>query len=698
MVEIEIMRFHVDNLVSSLKANITRYYEVLYGLRRMSTFLFNETKCNQTDIDKWFESENFGICEAGFWQSKSALEKYRQGKLSNDAISYSCHPDLRYDKNACFSMYVHRNIGKYLVNIKSRLPDSAWIYYQDSNNTAFQHPFIDQSSAINPGFDWSTYHTWISVALKNNPTREIKWTTPSIDYAGKGLIISVSIPVYLGDTFQGLWSIDLPIKILYQDTYKKQIPEQQNFITDYQGNIITHPYIEVKVDKEKGSIFHGNISSLGGKFKTIDLEKLIFSKSGEIELFNKTGKKYNVIYKIIPEIKWIFYSMYPKNKLMEVIQKRMIQEEKNKAIGTLAGGIAHDFNNILTSIIGFTEIAMEDAINGLPDEESLKDIYNASMRAKELVQQILVFSRQSSGKIKPVNLSEIVVETLKLIRSSTPSTITIIPNIVSTSSVNGNRSQLQQVILNLCTNAVYSLTESGGIINIELKNIVLENNSDKDRSILPDGEYIEFTITDNGSGIDPSIIDSIFEPYYTTKKVGQGTGIGLALVKGIIDSFKGDIQVKSKPGKTIFTVILPIVDCRNINEMAQQDSISSGTGNILFVDDEPQIVKMGGRMLKSLGYQVTTLTDSFQALELFKKQPDLFDMIITDMTMPSMTGDILSEKIRKIRPDIPIILCTGYSPKINKENAKPIGINVLLYKPFTKAKLANIIKKEFLKR
>ena len=746
MNEIEIIRLHVDTLVSSLRANILRYYDVLYELRRMSIFLFNETSYNQAAIDTWFASENFGICEDGFWQSLSALKKHRQGKLSKDAISYSCHPDLRHDKNARFCMYVHRNIGRYLADIKSRLPGSAWIYYQDSNNIALQYPFIDQSSAIAPDFDWSTYHTWISVALENNPNREIKWTDPSIDYAGEGLIISVSIPVYSKDTFLGLWSIDLPIKTLYQSTFEQQITEQQYFISDYQGNIITHPYIDVKIDKAKGSIFHENIRSIGGEFKTIHIDKLISSKSGQMELFIEGGRKYDVIYKILPEIKWIFYSMYPKDKLIEVVntkvksaldkvisgdysyrlknmhddggenilirtynemadaleaqhlhiqesQKRIVQAEKNSAIGTLAGGIAHDFNNILSAIMGFTELAMIDALKGSPQANRLKEVYNAGMRAKELVQQILAFARQSSEEVQPVRLSEIIAGTLKLLRASTPSTIDIVSHIESSSLVNGNGSQLHQVLLNLCTNAVYSLQESGGIIKIALKNRFLENHRDTEHSMLPQGEYVELTITDNGPGIDPDIIDSIFEPYFTTKGVGEGTGIGLAMVKGIIQSYKGDVQVTSEPGNTTFTVRLPVAADASVKTEKQDDLIVQGVGHILFVDDEPAIARMGCLMLESIGYKVTTRTSSPEALELFKEKPDAFDLIVTDMTMPSMTGDVLATEIRKIRSDIPIILCTGYSRKMNEESAKKMGINAFVYKPFIKSDFAKTVRR-----
>ena len=315
------------------------------------------------------------------------------------------------------------------------------------------------------------------------------------------------------------------------------------------------------------------------------------------------------------------------------------------------------------------------------------------MRAKELVQQILAFARQSSEEVKPIRLSEIIAGTLKLLRASTPSTIDIVSHIESNSLVNGNGSQLHQVLLNLCTNAVYSLQESGGIIKIALKNRFLENHRDTEHSMLPQGEYVELTITDNGPGIDPDIIDSIFEPYFTTKGVGEGTGIGLAMVKGIIQSYKGDVQVTSEPGNTTFTVRLPVAADASVKTEKQDDLIVQGVGHILFVDDEPAIARMGCLMLESIGYKVTTRTSSPEALELFKEKPDAFDLIVTDMTMPSMTGDVLATEIRKIRSDIPIILCTGYSRKMNEESAKKMGINAFVYKPFIKSDFAKTVRR-----
>jgi two-component system cell cycle sensor histidine kinase/response regulator CckA len=260
----------------------------------------------------------------------------------------------------------------------------------------------------------------------------------------------------------------------------------------------------------------------------------------------------------------------------------------------------------------------------------------------------------------------------------------------------GNASQLNKIVMNLCTNAIYSLQKTGGVLEIGLRNTFIANVSKLKTSELPLGEYIELTVTDNGSGIDPEIIENIFEPYFTTKGVGDGTGMGLAMVKGIIENYSGDIHVKSEVGeKTSFLIRLPVATRKRFGVTEQVESVVSGTECILFVDDEPPIARMGCRMLESLGYTVAIRTSSYKALELFKEKPDTFDLLITDMTMPSMTGEVLSTEIRKIRHDIPIILCTGYSNKMNEEGAKKIGIDAFAYKPFTKLDLAKTIREVF---
>jgi signal transduction histidine kinase/CheY-like chemotaxis protein len=377
----------------------------------------------------------------------------------------------------------------------------------------------------------------------------------------------------------------------------------------------------------------------------------------------------------------------------EKAQTQLLQVQKMESIGNLAGGIAHDFNNILSAIIGFTELALDDAPNDSAQQENLQEVYAAGNRAKELVQQILAFARQSTEETKPIRLSDIIVEVLKLVRPSTPTTIDIVQTIHSDSSVIGNSSQLHQVILNLCTNAIQSLQGSGGVLEIDLRDVAPNKDSNRENQGQPAGHWVKLAITDNGQGIDSAIIDNIFEPYFTTKGIGEGTGMGLAMVKGIVESYGGKIEVKSTPGKeTIFTILFPLSTSRDKSSLPQKSVLAPGTEHILFVDDEPPIAKMGSRLLGSLGYKVTIRTSSFEALELFKEKSDEFDLVMTDMTMPSMTGDEFSMEIRKIRQDIPIILCTGYSNKIDEKLAKSIGIDAFAYKPYTKSDIAKTIR------
>lgn len=374
---------------------------------------------------------------------------------------------------------------------------------------------------------------------------------------------------------------------------------------------------------------------------------------------------------------------------------QLLQSQKMEAIGNLAGGIAHDFNNILSSIIGFTELAMDAAPKGSAQRDDLEEVLVAGNRAKELVQQILAFARQSEEKTHPVKLSAIVSEVLKLIRPSTPTTIEVKASLESDAKIMGNSAQLNQIVMNLCNNAIHSLQKSGGVLEITLKNISIAMDP-RSSAAIASGQYVELRVQDNGPGIDPAIIDKVFEPYFTTKEVGEGTGMGLAMVKGTIETYKGDIRVESTPGNnTVFIIRLPVATGRSQEEQEQAEPVYSGAERVLFVDDEPPLARMGHRMLKNLGYAAEMRTSSIEALELFREKPDDFDLVITDMTMPTMTGDVFTIELRKIRKDIPVILCTGYSNKINEDRVRDTGIDAFVYKPFTKPELAKTIREVF---
>ena len=375
-------------------------------------------------------------------------------------------------------------------------------------------------------------------------------------------------------------------------------------------------------------------------------------------------------------------------------ESKLQHTERMESIGNLAGGIAHDFNNILSSIIGFTELALEDVDTDSTIADNLQEVFVAGKRAKDLVHQILAFARQSDEERKPIQVDKIIKEVLQFIRSSIPTTIEIKHNIDSNSLIMGSETKVHQIMMNLFTNAAHTMEDEGGILNVSLKDIVIEKGFESEKLGLTYGNFIKISVADTGAGIAPDIIDSIFEPYFTTKNPGEGTGMGLAMAYGIVESYGGKITVDSTLGEgTTFTVYLPVTRKRKILQQYEPEQLPTGIERILFVDDEAPIAKMGSQGLKRLGYEVTIRTSSIEALELFRSRPDDFDLIITDMTMPNMTGDKLSIELMKIRADIPVILCTGYSKKISDETASDIGIKAFVYKPTVKADLAKTVRK-----
>ncbi|MBN2184927.1 MAG: PAS domain S-box protein [Candidatus Krumholzibacteriota bacterium] len=373
---------------------------------------------------------------------------------------------------------------------------------------------------------------------------------------------------------------------------------------------------------------------------------------------------------------------------------RLVQAHKMESIGNLAGGIAHDFNNILTSILGFTELALDEVENGTALEDDLQEIFNAGNRAKELVKQILTFARQGEKEIKPVRVDHIAEESLKFIRSTIPSTVEIRQNIERDLRVVCNATQLHQVFMNLCTNAAQVMEESGGVLEVSVGNKTVESTSALYELEVAPGSYIEIKVSDTGTGIAENNIESIFEPYFTTKQPGEGTGMGLAVVHGIVEECGGQIMVESEPGKgTTFKVLLPATDKTTEAGKYEREKIPAGTERILVVDDTAAVAKVTKKSLERLGYKVSTRISSTDALELFREKPDKFDLVITDQVMPNMSGEKLASELMRIRKDIPVILCTGYGSRYSEKAALKIGIKSVVYKPVITADLARTIRK-----
>ncbi len=376
------------------------------------------------------------------------------------------------------------------------------------------------------------------------------------------------------------------------------------------------------------------------------------------------------------------------------LERRLQQAQKMEAIGTLAGGIAHDFNNILGVILGYSELAREDSPSGSIVISHLDQVIQGGNKAKELVKQILSFSRQEELERVPLTLNIPLLETLKMLRASIPTTIEIQNHIDPTCGfVLANPTQIHQIIMNLCTNASQEMEGTGGVLNIELKKTFIHRGNKHIYPTLGMGEYVQLTVSDTGNGIAPDDINKIFEPYFTTKKVGKGTGMGLATIHGIINDYGGLITVESQLGQgSTFHVFFPVIESDRIEVEVSPHKIPCGNERILLVDDEAILVKLGKKILERLGYNVTIQSSSIEALSIFKKNPDLFDIIVTDQTMPGMTGSDLATEILRIRPDIPIILCTGYSNQIDKDTAISMGIKGFALKPLNKYTIANLIR------
>jgi PAS domain S-box-containing protein len=375
----------------------------------------------------------------------------------------------------------------------------------------------------------------------------------------------------------------------------------------------------------------------------------------------------------------------------ERLREQLKQVQKMEAIGTLAGGIAHDFNNILGIIMGSADLAMLEAAPGSGQAENIALLLKAAARAKDLVNQILAFSRQSKQELRPLRIDLVVAEALKFLRSTLPSTIEIKRTLEKSAGlVLADLTQIHQVVMNLCVNAAHAMREKGGVLEVSVSRVEAAASEAILLGLPGAGSYCRLRVSDTGHGISPDILDKIFDPYFTTKKKGEGTGLGLAVVKGIVESHGGAIRVQSELGRgTCFEVFLPLAEGTGEMEDGRGSELPLGNGErILLVDDEPDLLKIVSGMLKSLGYETDVRTGAVDALDAFVSDPASYRLVITDMTMPHMTGLQLAMNIKKIRPDIPVFICTGFSESITAESVKKYGLSGLIMKPVSKADLA----------
>lgn len=421
---------------------------------------------------------------------------------------------------------------------------------------------------------------------------------------------------------------------------------------------------------------------------------------GEITLIRKSGDPFQAFLAVHPLFDskvnmsgglWISIDISEnKNR-----RSQPYQAEKMESLGTLARGIAHDFNNILGIITGNIELAIDEVPRWNPLHQNLEEARKACLRAKYMVEQVQTFSQETEPKMTPTRVIPTIEETIKFLRSSIPSTVEIRHDILSDSDTTiADPIQINQVLISLCTNSAYAMRENGGTLGISLENVILDEETAASYDDLPAGSYMRITVSDTGHGIEPDALNRIFDPYFTTKEPGEGTGMGLAVARGIIRNHNGTIRAYSEQGQgAAFHIYLPLVEVEVSEETTgKEQDLPTGDECILLIDDEQQLLSLGKQILGRLGYSVITRTSSLEALELFRKNPDQFDLVITDLTMPAMTGDKLGMELIKLRPDIPVILCSGSIEPTLKSRTKDLGAKAILMKPVEMKDLVNTVR------
>lgn len=754
MNEIEAIKWNLDRYHAVLAQQIDRVYNALEELQRTSLLIQSLDEGPTADkIDEWLKTEGFEVDDDGFFQSQPLLSAFRQGSASKDAVSFSWGQHLREDPTARQQMYSYRNIGPHLKHIHDRLGDVGWIYYQDAGNTALQYPYIDQRTAITSDFDWSTYHTYLSVCPANNSQRQIQWTPPSIDYAGEGLILSVSIPVWRDDVFIGLWSIDLPIRYLYRDfAFSKSFPDQTQFIVNQKGMLVLHEKLQAEIDQAKGSVFLHPLAELGGQWVDLDLAMIMAKGEGVQGVTDAAGTEWIFCYSHVPGVEWLLFCGLPKSSMEEAAAQRLRQAfqqiadgnfshriessptnalselvdefnkmglrlsqaeqhreemenqlrqaQKMEAVGRLAGGVAHDYNNMTNVIMGYAELALEKLNKNDPLREDLQAINEAARRSMELTRQLLAFARCQAIAPKILDINEAVASMLKMLQRLIGEDVELVwcPG-GQLWPIQIDPSQVDQILANLCVNARDAISGVGKVI-IETGNAEFDDAyCTLHRGFIP-GEFVQLTVSDDGAGIDPTTLEKIFEPFFTTKAFGRGTGLGLATVYGIVKQNQGFINVYSEPERgTTFKIYLPRVIGQSveIRSSSASEIVLGHNETILLVEDDTSILRLVERMLKQLGYQVLATNSPIEAITLAEQHPEEIDLLLTDVVMPELNGKDLASRLQNLFPGLRVLFMSGYTANIILHRGVLDKDVSMIPKPFSKkelsAKISEVLNK-----
>jgi signal transduction histidine kinase/CheY-like chemotaxis protein len=582
------------------------------------------------------------------------------------------------------------------------------------------------------------------VCPKNNPQRRIQWTPPTIDYAGEGVILSVSIPVWRDDHFIGLWSIDLPIRYLYRDFASSTFsPDQGQFIVNQQGMLVLHEKLQAEIDQTRGQVFLHHLAELGGQWTQMDLTPILAKAEGEVAVTDAGGREWVFCFCHVPGVEWTLFCGLPKASMEEAAAQRLRlafkhigdgnfshrieslptsalstladefnkmglrlsqaeqnriemenqlrQAQKMEAVGRLAGGVAHDYNNMINVIMGYADLALEKLTISDPLYDDLLEIREAAKRSMELTRQLMAFARCQPIAPRVLDINQAVNGMLKMLRHLIGEDIELTwsPG-EQVWPIRIDPSQIDQILANLCVNARDAIKGVGNVI-IETANAEIDEACcSLGRNMIP-GAYVRLSVSDDGTGMDPATVEKIFEPFFSTKAIGRGTGLGLATVYGIVKQNKGVINAYSEPGRgSSFKIYLPRdighsveVQFDKINEIARGHNET-----VLVVEDEIAILRLVERLLKDLGYKVLVANSPIEAIAMAEHHPMEIDLLVTDVIMPELNGNDLANRLQSLFPKLRVLFMSGYTANIIVHRGVIKKDVSLIQKPFSKKELS----------